>query len=258
MMLEQSQIEQVRGTDAYGANEEKIGKVGEIYLDDQTGNPEWATVNTGLFGSNESFVPLSDASASGTELTLPYDKDRVKDAPNVSADGHLTPDEERQLYAHYGLSYSDDDFTGQTGGYDVDTDRDTSGSATDDAMTRSEERVNVGTETEAAGRARLRKYVVTENETHTVPVRKEKAVLETEPITSDNYDDATDGPAISEDEHEVVLEEERPVVSKTTEPVERVRLGTQETTEQETVSEEVRKERIEAEGDIASDNTSRS
>ena len=117
-------------------------------------------------------------------------------------------------------------------------------------MTRSEEQVRVGTQSQESGRARLRKYVVTENVTETVPVRKEKAVLETEPVTSENDDAATSGADISEEEHEVTLHEERPVVEKTTEPVERVRLSTEAQTDHETVSEEVRKEQIEAEGDI--------
>jgi uncharacterized protein (TIGR02271 family) len=117
-------------------------------------------------------------------------------------------------------------------------------------MTRSEERLDVGTTSQEAGRVRLRKYVTTEQETVTVPVKKERAVLETEPITGANRDEATAGPDISEEEHEVVLTEERAVAGKTTEPVERVRLGTETVTEDETVTEEVRKEHIEAEGDV--------
>lgn len=116
-------------------------------------------------------------------------------------------------------------------------------------MTRSEERLDVGTTQQEVGRARLRKYVTTEEETVTVPVKKERAVLETQPVTEANSGPATEGPSISEEEHEVVLSEERPVVGKTTEPVERVRLGTETHTE-ETVTEEVRKEHIEAEGDV--------
>lgn len=252
-MLDQNHIDQVRGTTAYGADGEKLGKVGEVYLDNQSGTPEWATVSTGMFGTTESFVPISDASFEGDRLTLPYDKDKVKGAPNVSADGHLTPDEERELYDYYGADYSDTRTSGDSSYGDTttgNTGHDTSGPNADAAMTRSEERMNVGTQTEETGRARLRKYVVTENVTQTVPVRKEKAVLESEPITSDNYDAATSGADLAEEEHEVVLKEERPVVTKSTEPVERVRLGTEETTGQETVSEEVRKERIEAEGDV--------
>jgi uncharacterized protein (TIGR02271 family) len=81
-------------------------------------------------------------------------------------------------------------------------------------------------------------------------VSREQAVLEREPITDANVGDAASGPDISEEEHEVVLSEERPTVSKTTEPVERVRLGTETVTDQETVTEEVRKEHIEPDGDV--------
>jgi uncharacterized protein (TIGR02271 family) len=292
-MLTEQDARQAIGSTVYSANGDKIGKVGQLFLDDETQRPEFITVNTGLFGTNETFIPVADAELSGDRLTVPFDKDKVKDAPNVAADGgHLDHDEERRLYEYYGLSYSergsdtglagggvgggvggnDYDTTTTTGtGTGVGTDydstagtdsrseftgtersagHDTSGPNTDDAMTRSEEQVSVGKTQEQAGRARLRKYVVTEQETHTVPVRKERAVLETEPITDANVGDATSGPAISEEEHEVTLHEERPVVEKTATPVERVRLGTEETTEEQTVSEEVRKERIEAEGDI--------
>jgi stress response protein YsnF len=203
-------------------------------------SPTWFTVHTGLFGMNETFVPLREATVTGDRVEVPYDKATVKDAPNVSADGHLEPEEERRLYEHYSLNWDT--------GYDREG---TSGPNTDDAMTRSEEQVRVGTRTEESGRARLRKYVVTENITETVPVRKEKAVLETEPITSENYDAATSGADISDEAHELTLHEERPVVEKTTEPVERVRLTTAAQTHQETVSEEVRREQIEADGDIA-------
>ena len=125
-----------------------------------------------------------------------------------------------------------------------------SGPETDTAMTRSEERLEVGTATHEAGRVRLRKYVTTEMETQTVPVRKERAVVETEPITGENLDAATSGAEISEEEHEVVLHEERPVTQTVTEPVERVRLSTEQETAQEEVSGEVRKEHIETEGDV--------
>jgi uncharacterized protein (TIGR02271 family) len=261
-MLDQGQIDQVAGSDAYGSDGSKIGSVGQVYLDDQTGQPAWVTVNTGLFGTNESFIPLSEASFSGDRLTVPYDKSKVKNAPNVASDGHLSPEEERELYSYYEVSYSDGDYDTTTTGY-ADTSTtgytdtsttgtegyDTSGPTTDDAMTLSEERVHVGTQRREAGRARLRKYVVTENVTQTVPVTREEVVLEREPITDANIGNATSGPDISEEEHEVILHEETPVVEKTVEPVERVRLGTQETTEQRTVTEEVRKERIDTDTD---------
>ncbi|MEV6401524.1 MULTISPECIES: PRC and DUF2382 domain-containing protein [Streptomyces] len=120
--------------------------------------------------------------------------------------------------------------------------------SSDDAMTRSEEQMHVGVERRETGRARLRKYVVTEDVEQTVPVRKEQARIEREPITEANRDAALTGPEISEAEHEVTLHEERPVVETETVPVERVRLTADEHTEEETVRGQVRKERIEAEG----------
>jgi uncharacterized protein (TIGR02271 family) len=112
-------------------------------------------------------------------------------------------------------------------------------------MTRSEERLRVGTEGVEAGRARLRKYVVTENVTQTVPVSHEGVRVEREPVTEANRDTAMTGPEITEAEHHVTLHAERPVVEKETVPVERVRLGTEKVTEEREVSETVRKEQIE-------------
>jgi uncharacterized protein (TIGR02271 family) len=278
-MLTEQNAREVIGTTAYSTDGEKIGKVGQLFLDDETGRPEFITVNTGLFGTNETFIPVSDAEFSGDRLTLPFSKDKVKDAPNVDAEGgHLDRAEEERLYQYYSMSYGDSTTTTGTGYADTDrvsgTDRDhdltggvtggrtddtftsqghdPSGPTTDEAMTRSEESVQVGTTSRETGRARLRKYVTTEQETHTVPVRKERAVLETEPITDANVGDATSGPDISEEEHEVVLNEEQVVVQKTAQPVERVRLGTETVTEDQTVTEEVRKEHIETDGDVDS------
>jgi uncharacterized protein (TIGR02271 family) len=265
MSIDQNNINDVIGSTVYGSDGEKIGEVGQVYLDDETGRPEWATVRTGLFGTKESFVPLSQSSQTGEGLTVPYDKSTVKDAPRVDADqGHLSQSEEAELYRHYGLQYSErqsdsgyaETTTGAAGGVDVDrsagvdhtTGHDTSGPTTDDAMTRSEEQLQVGTESREAGRARLRKHVVTEQQTVNVPVTREEVRVEREPITDANVGAATSGPDISEEEHEVVLHEERPVVQKEAVPVERVRLGTETVTEQESVTETVRKEQIDTDG----------
>jgi uncharacterized protein (TIGR02271 family) len=266
-MITEQQISQVIGNTAVGSDGGKLGKVGEVYLDDETGRPEWATVNTGLFGTRETFIPLVQAEFVGDQLRFPYEKAKVKDAPRVNDEnGHLSPDEETELYRYYGLGYAGAPTdsgpaagtTGQgTAGRDRDGDgvfddvagrtvgRDTSGPTTDSAMTRSEERLRVGTQSVEAGRARLRKHVVSENVTETVPVSREEVRVEREPITDANIGNAMDGPAISEEEHEVTLHAERPVAQKEAVPVERVRLDTETVTEQQTVSDQVRKEQIE-------------
>jgi uncharacterized protein (TIGR02271 family) len=238
-------------TEAYGfqgrtildRDGEKIGKIDDVYEDRQSGRPEWALVNTGLFGTKKTFVPLRGARPVGEDVRVPLEKAHVKDAPGIESEGELSEREERELFTHYDLAYDTD------GDASVQTGRDVSGPTTDDAMTRSEEELRVGTERREAGRVRLRKYVVTETEQRTVPVRREEVRLEREPITEGNVDQALDGPEISEEEHEVVLHEERPVVDKEVVPKERVRLGTEERTDEETVSEELRKERVETDGD---------
>jgi uncharacterized protein (TIGR02271 family) len=180
-------------------------------------------------------VPLRDAQVTGDELRVPYQKAQVKDAPSIDGDGALSHDEERSLYDHYGLDWGtsktgsglpEGEQTETTGRFDREdaVGHDTSGPTTDNAMTRSEEELRVGKTQSEAGRARLRKYVVTENVETTVPVEREEVRLEREPITDGNVVNATDGPAISEEEHEVVLHEEEVVAEKRAVPKERVRL----------------------------------
>jgi uncharacterized protein (TIGR02271 family) len=226
----------------------KIGSIGQVYLDDQTGQPEWVTVKTGMFGGGESFVPLREAEVSGNDLRVPYDKDKVKGAPRISdADSHLSETEESELYRYYGVGGADYDSSYDTNAVAShgDSGHDTSGPNTDSAMTRSEEKLEVGTQKREAGRARLRKYVVTENVTTTVPVSHEEVRLEREPITDGNVDQALSGADITSEEHDIVLTEEQVVVNKETVPVERVRVDKETVTEQQQVSEEVRKEQIE-------------
>jgi uncharacterized protein (TIGR02271 family) len=250
-------VQSWQGRTMVGPDGAKLGTIDAIYLDDETGQPEWALVNTGLFGTKSSFVPLAQAQDLGDSVQVPYDKQLVKDAPRVDTDQHLSEAEEQQLWRHYGLDYD----SGYTDTADRDRDgvyddvqdtavgRDTSGPTTDDAMTRSEEELQVGTQTRERGRARLRKYVTTEQQTVTVPVSREEVRVEREPITDANLDAATSGPAISEEEHEVTLREEEVVVDKRAVPKERVRLDTETVTDERQVAEEVRKEQIQVEGD---------
>jgi uncharacterized protein (TIGR02271 family) len=278
-MIGTDTLDRVIGADVYDADGDKIGTASEVFLDDQSGQPEWVTVKTGLFGSKETFVPLQDADLTSNGLRVPVTKAAVKDAPKIDQDGHLSPEEESALYRHYSLgggtttdttvgrtdttttttgNAGTAGFAGTTGnagtaGFQETNQHgtvghDTSGPTTDDAMTLSEERLNVGTQTVESGRARLRKYVVTENVTQTVPVSHEEVTIQREPITDANMGNAMDGPAISEEEHEVVLHAEQPVVAKEAVPVERVRLGTETVTEQQQVTESVRKEQVDTDG----------
>jgi len=257
MMIARELILDARGATVLAGDGTKAGTVEDIYLDRDTDNPEWALVNTGLFGTRSTFVPLAEARSEGNDIVVPYTKDQIKGAPQMDADGELSQEDEADLYAYYGLNYSEQGSdtglphpgtpdSGRPEGYD------TSGPTTDDAMTRSEEELRVGKTQREKGRARLKKYVVTEQVQQTVPVQREEVRLEREPITDANVDRATAGPDISDEEHEVVLHEEEPVVQKRAVPKERVRLSKETVTEDAHVTEQVRKEQIEQEGEIRS------
>lgn len=117
------------------------------------------------------------------------------------------------------------------------------GTSDTQGMTLSEEQLRIGTEEHESGRARLRKYVVTEHVTRTVPVSHEEVRLVREPISESER--RRGHGRIHEEEMEVTLHEERPTIRKEAVPVERVRLETEKVTEQEEISADVRKEQVE-------------
>ncbi|HLL50152.1 MAG TPA: PRC and DUF2382 domain-containing protein [Thermomicrobiales bacterium] len=256
-MIARDQILEARGATVLTADGSKAGTVEDIYLDRDTDNPEWALINTGLFGTRFTFVPMTEARSEGNDILVPYTKDQIKGAPNMDANGELSQEDETDLYAYYGLTYSEHRSDSGLPANDASASvrpegYDTSGPTTDDAMTRSEEELHVGKTRRERGRARLKKYVITEQVRQTVPVKREETRLEREPITEANVDRAMAGPDISEEEHEIVLHREEPVVEKRTVPKDRVRLSRETVTEDVQISEQVRKEQIEQEGDIRS------
>jgi stress response protein YsnF len=264
----------------------KIGDVAQVYLDDASGEPEWVTTKAGMFSGGESFIPLAQANVQGNEIRVPYSKDKVKGAPSVSdSDGHVSGEDEAELYSYYGLSYSFNDDSELAAGNatvdaaegttrDVDAvGHDTSGPTTDDAMTRSEETLVVGTQSRVAGRARLVKYTVTEEKTITVPVTRTEVRVEYDDAdgtadtagtgtttaadssvlrSGDSQSSTVSGGGVVDDSDDgsgdMILTEERVVVTKETVPVKRVRLAKEAVTTEEQVTDTVRKERIETEG----------
>ncbi|MFJ2647468.1 DUF2382 domain-containing protein [Streptomyces sp. NPDC087420] len=290
---------ELSGLTVYGKEGDKIGNVGQVYVDDVTGRPEWVTVKTGMFGMKESLVPLSGGRRMGEDLHVPHTKETVKDAPRLDADEHLDPAQERALYEHYGLSgagmgtgtgagtgtgdASESGAAAGTDTADVTSTTDTADTATgtgtaaamgttagaaaaaDTAgshqafdpdktpaasadlhhpeMIRSEEELHVGTVEREVGTARLRKVVVTENVTTSVPISHEEVRVIHEPI--DPTSDGASRPNIGEAETRVTLHAEQPVIRKETVAVERVRLETEKVTEEREVSSDVRKEQIE-------------
>ncbi|WP_246179999.1 PRC and DUF2382 domain-containing protein [Kocuria coralli] len=278
-------VEELESGTVYDENGAKVGDVAQLYLDDATGEPNWVTVNTGLFGTNETFVPLDRARTSNGEIHVPYTKDFIKDAPNLDADAHIEESEERDLYRYYGLDQGSADVAadaegaggtggeaaaagfgdgtgGRRGGRDVEDDRAARGhdpldartaqgadgdrdrnAATDaESMVRHEEEVRVGTERVQTGRARLRKRVVKDTKTVTVPVEREEFEVVREPVGDG---ETHDGGTLGEDDVEVTLTEQRPVVDTEVVAKERVGLGKNVVRDQEQVQAEVGREEVE-------------
>ena len=270
-MLEDDQITQVAGHEVYGPDGDKIGKAGRVFVDDHTGRPKWVSVETGLFGTHDTFVPVEGASFDGDRLTVTYAKSQVKEAPALGGTDHLSPEDEAALERYYqggdddgsrtGLLRSDDrgdhhdrvrDDDRDRAGDDTLRDDDradrTDGGDDDDAMTVSEEQLAVSTRSVPTERVRLRKHVVTEEVTLTVTLRKERFTVDREPVAEGEGGDHVGSTDFAGGEQEIVLYEEVPVVEKVLRPVERIRLGTEVSTRQETVGGEVRKERVDVDG----------
>lgn len=240
--ISRQQISELRGATVYDANREKIGSVEEVFLDEQTGEPEWVGLGTGFFGTKRVLVPLAGATPAEDGLYVPYPKDQVKDTPDIDAD-ELSTDTEQALYSHYGLDYS---FAPSETGLPAGSAEGTGAEERSGTVTRSEEELAVGKQDVTAGRARLRKWVETEPVEADVELRHETARVTREPI-----DEPVSGAEIGEDAVDVELRQERPVVEKKAVAKERVGLEKDVETERQTVSDELRKERVEVEGDEA-------
>lgn len=244
------ELEQAIGKDLYDVEGNKVGTVANLYASDLSGMPEWATVRTGLFGTKESFVPLTGAHAEADGLHVDTRKDLIKDAPRIDDQGHLSQEEAAELYRHYNLQSATPD-RGRSDGRMTGTEAagmpPQAGRAGQEPMVRSEERLRAGTETVETGRVQLHKHVVTEEQQVTVPVSHEEVHVVREPIAPGS-DRAG---KIGEEDREVVLHEERPVVAKETVAVERVGLETETVREEQQITDKVRKERIDVDDTTA-------
>jgi stress response protein YsnF len=233
-MISQETVATLYGSEVYDRNDDRIGVIGQVYAAEEAGQPVWVSVRTGWFGQRESLVPIDGAQwEAGQRLRVPYDKEQIKAAPHVDASANepIEADELTRLYQHYNLQWQ------AQGRQPAER------PGAEEPVTVSEERLRVGTERQEVGKARLHKYVVTEPVQTTVPVSYEEVRVVHEPIQDRDRPTSAD---IGEAEREVVLHAERPVTTKETVPVERVRLDVEAVSDQETVGSEVRKERVEA------------
>ena len=286
-MINQAEVDRLYDCEVIDEHGERIGSVKQVWLDDRDGRPMWASVHTGLFGLKESFVPIQDATLGDGVVTVPVDKQQVKDAPRIDvSDEHMSDTQQDELYEYYGLipSHRSGDHdrlpnrgraetkpmpmpgAGRTsgltrgemrgGGMPGETRPEGRGQTapggqrgrhearSGDSVTRYEEEIDVGTRDVEAGRVRLVKHTVTEQKDVTVPVTHEEVRVVSEPA-----DGAPTDRAFADEEAEMTLHRQEPVVEKKARAVEKVRLEKQAVTEQEEVSGEVRKERVDVERD---------
>jgi uncharacterized protein (TIGR02271 family) len=239
----------MRGETVYDSSGEKIGKVEEIFYDQITNQPEWIGIGTGFLGTTRVLVPVQGASATDEGVRVRYDKATVKDAPDIDGD-EIGEDTERQLYSYYGIEpsteRSDSVLPGQEGFATQAYGSDASarpGDAGTESLTRSEEELRVGKRSVDAGRARLRKWVETEPVQADVELQRETVHVNREPVN-----EVVTGAEIGEQTIEVPLRDEEVVVEKQVVAKERVSLDTDVEQRTETVSDDVRKERVEVEG----------
>jgi stress response protein YsnF len=272
-MVSEQEISAAIGGTAYGSDGGKLGTIEAFFADDRTGAPTWVAVSTGLFGTRHSVVPVSGATFEDGALRIPVTADAVKSAPTMAGE-HLDPADEEALRQHYGVGAGiGQDIAGpppvaaEPGPVDTgprhaapaETTPETAAavpSPSDGGMTRSEEQLRVGTERVATTRARLVKYVVTEDVQITVPIRREEIRVEQVPVDAEEGDWAGESlevpagtagaaaPVSGGLPDEIILHTERPVVSVEVVPVERVRLRTELVQGQETVTEQVQREQI--------------
>ena len=271
-MTDSNRIEDLANATAYDVDGDKIGGVQDVYINDTTGQPDFVSVSHGLFGTGDSIVPLRGHSLKDGELHLAFSKDRIKDAPDLDENGHLTNADQEAFYRHYGLESVEERTTYETGAAGAGaagagaagaaaTDADAAGkhhadaaantdaapaAAADGEMIRSEEQLNVDKQRVESGQVRLRKYVVHDTETVEVPVEREEVRVSREPITEADRANFTGD--IGEQEASVTLHEERVNVSKESVPVEKVSLDKDVVRDTEQVTEDVAKERIETDG----------
>lgn len=230
-------IVRLTGATVWDVDGEKIGRIGQVYTD-ADGVPSWATIRTGFLGTTESFFPLSRATFEGRDVRVPFSEELMHHAPRIDAAEELAASDADELHDYYARSGNVEALREPLETVPGDT--------TDTGfMTRSEERLAVGVRRVERGRVRLRKSVVTEQQTVMVTVRHEEATLVRESLTDAGLDVPPAPRELSEEEHVIILHSDVVVTEKDIVPVERIRLGTQQVTEEQDITAEVQQEQIE-------------
>jgi uncharacterized protein (TIGR02271 family) len=233
------QLSAMRGAPVYDIDGEKIGAVEEIFYDQETNEPEWLGIGTGFFGTKRVLVPIAGASSTADGITVQYSKEQVKDSPDIDSD-EIGQETEQELYSYYGIEYSER--RSETGLPEEGRGR---RGTEETGVTRHEEELAVGKREAEAGGVRLRKWVETEPAQVDVDLKRETAR-----VTRERVDQPVSGAEIGEEEVEVPLRAEEAVAEKRTVAKEHVGIEKDIDMKTETVGDEVRKERVEVEGDV--------
>jgi uncharacterized protein (TIGR02271 family) len=250
--------DQLFGYDVLDSAQNRIGTVDHVWVDEATNDLEFIGVKTGWLFGHIHLIPTANAQFGDSTITVPFDESQIKDAPSFSADHELTPDEEDQIYQYYGVQRSTAASpTGLSAGAADSASTATAASqdyaavgsdvtgGNEQQVTLSEEELQVGKREVEAGRVRLRKVVNTEHQEVPVELEREQVSVERAPAA------ATDVPtnAFQEQEVEVPVMREEPVVSKEAHATEQVALNRNVQTETRTVGGDVRSEDVVVEGD---------
>jgi uncharacterized protein (TIGR02271 family) len=267
------------GYTVYDANRENIGKVDDLFVDEDD-NPEYIGVKTGFLGTKSTLIPIELVRVNDRRgvVEVGADKDLVKDGPSFDDDEEITPEYEQRVHAHYGLgrgrqraaqrgAYGDyyehdedhpsrssaavgSDDQRQHSGYrerdrswekDLDVAlRGNGGEEEELRVQRLEEELRAGTREREAGRVNVRKRVRTERERVRVPVRREQVRVERVPVERREVSEVE----IGEDEFVVPFMEEEVVVEKRPVVKEEIRLRKEIVEDEEVVERDVRKEEI--------------
>lgn len=229
------------GLPAVDRAQQPVGAIADVYLSRASGEPEFVLLELG--GGAQTPVPLTNARLTGGVLHLDIDADRVAAAPPADGGEELTPEYEVRLYEHYGHD-------APAVAPDAAATTELQGAGDDESaeMTVSEEQLVVDTQARPTERVRVRKRVVTEEVTLTIPLRREELVIEREPIEPGTAEAPADA-QIVDAEFDFLLLAEQPVIEKRIVPVEQIRVRKDVIVEEELVSDQVRKERVDVEHD---------
>lgn len=228
-------LDEMRGQPVYDNEGEKIGKVEEVFYDQQTRAPEWIGIGTGFFSTKRVLVPVQGSRIYEDGLAVAYPKDQVKGSPDIDED-EISSECEADLAAYYSVDYSPQRSA---------TDTPIQNGTAVESVTRTEEEIEVGRRPVDAGTARLRKWVETEPVSLDVELQHEVAR-----VTRERVDEPVGEHDFTEEEVEMPLHREKTVVQKQAVAKERVGLEKEVQTQTETVQDELNKERVEVEGDV--------